>query len=604
MPAYKAPLRDMKFVLYEVLDFPGHYKTLPKTDEAEEADEELIDMILDSIAEFAEEVLAPLNMSGDAEGCHIKDGEVTTPKGFKEAYDTYIEGGWTSMTASPELGGQGLPSSLGAIITEILGAANWAWSMYPGLTHGAIHTVEAHASEIIKKVFMPKLVSGEWGGTMCLTEAQCGSDLAQVATRAEPMEDGNFKITGSKIFISSGDHDLTENIIHIVLARLPDAPPGTKGISLFAVPKFRVKEDGTIGERNHVDCSSIEAKMGIKGSVTAVLNFDGAKGYLLGEPNRGLNCMFTFINISRMGNAIQGITTSETAFQGSLEYARERKAMRSLTGVKCPDEPADPIIVHPDVRRMLLTQKAVAEGARSMTYDVIKLSDFLFKGTEEQRKKADKRLGLLTPILKGFLTEMGCECASLGIQVYGGHGYIKEMGMEQIYRDARISTLYEGTTGIQALDLLGRKVMLDRGHELDAFLNEIRAFCSGYGTFSKSGMRYYSKTLGKLVRRWSWATKTLMVRAMKNRDVVGSAAYDYMMFSGYVVMGWHWARMAEVAMKKLRNLEGDERHFYEAKLQTAHFYFERLLPRTRTHLRCLKADTSSLMSIEDKNFAF
>jgi len=599
MPSYSAPVRDIRFVFEDLLDFPGHYDRLPGD---HEIDGDLIEAVLETAATFAEDVLAPLNATGDAEGCRFRDGEVITPNGFKEAYQTFIEGGWPGMSGSPEHGGQGLPPSMNLAPSEMNGSANWSFSMYPGLSHGAVHTLEAHGSPQQKEAYLPGLIEGRWSGTMCLTEPHCGSDLGQVRTRAVPREDGSYAINGTKIFISAGEHDLTENIIHIVLARLPDAPPGTKGLSLFIVPKLLLGEDGGLGARNGVVCTGIEQKMGIKASVTATLAFEDATGYLVGTPNRGLEHMFTFINISRIGNAIQGVATAELAYQGAVAYARERKAMRSLTGPKAPDEPADPIIVHPDVRRMLLTIRAVAEGGRAMVYDAARIADlFALSESEQERERADRRLGLMTPILKGFLTEMGCEVASQGIQVFGGHGYIREMGMEQIYRDVRIATIYEGTTGIQALDLLGRKVMLNRGKELGRLIEEIKTFCNRNGGF-RGEMKRFTRPLKRHLRRWTWETKKLMLRAAKNRDVVGSAAYDYLMFAGFVVMGYYWARMARVALEKLADPACADRGFYEAKLQTAHFYFDRMLPRARAHLVCARGGVGSLMAMKADAF--
>ena len=605
MSDYKAPLRDIHFVMNELLDYQNHYQTLSC---GENIDEELMEAILSSVAEFAEKLLAPIYESADKEECSFKDGKVTTPTGFKKAYDEFVAGGWPGLSQPEEFGGQGLPSSLNAVVNEIIASANWSWLMYPGLSHGAIHTIEAHGTPQQKQRFLPKLVEGTWSGTMCLTESHCGSDLGQVAPKAVPKDDGSYAITGQKIFISAGDHDLTENIIHVVLARLPDAPEGTKGISLFLVPKIKLDEDGNPGEANQVSCSSIEKKMGIKASATCVMDFDDATGYLIGPENRGLNCMFTFINISRLGNAIQGIATAELAYQKALPYARERLSMRSLSGVKAPDKPADPIIVHPDVRRMLLTIKCIAEGGRAMLYDAAMIGDhFLHNLNETEKKKADDRLSLLTPILKGFLTEMGCEAANQGIQVLGGHGYIWEMGMEQVYRDVRISTIYEGTTGIQALDLLGRKVMLSRGKVLIPLLDVIRAFCGRYGAFSRGigrDMRMYTKVLAAKVRQWDWTTKRLMLRARKNRDVVGCAAYDYLMYSGYIVMGWYWARMAEVALTRLAEPDTADQGFYRAKLQTANFYFQRMLPRTRYHHAAMTARTDGVMDISDEDMMY
>jgi len=474
MPDYKAPVRDIRFVINEVLESEKLYQTLPGF---EEATEDLMNAIVDEGARFTENVVAPLNRSGDEEGCHWSAEGVTTPKGFKEAYRQYVDNGWPALAVDAEYGGQGMPNMLGIVMTEMAGTANWPWYMYPGLSHGAVNTIEEHGDAAQKEKYLTKLISGEWTGTMCLTESQCGSDLGLLRTKAEPQADGSYAITGTKIFISSGEHDMTENIVHIVLARLPDAPAGTKGISLFIVPKFNANEDGSVGERNAVHCASIEEKMGIHGNATAVLNFDGAKGFLIGEPNRGLNAMFTFMNTARIGTAAQGLAHAELSFQGALSYARERLAMRSLTGPKNPDGPADPIIVHPDVRRMLLTQKAFAEGSRALLYFLAQQGDIVAAGTEEQAKAADDLMSLLTPIGKAFMTEVGSEAANLGVQVFGGHGFIREWGMEQIVRDARIATIYEGTTGIQALDLIGRKVLGSGGKLLVGFTDMIDVFC-------------------------------------------------------------------------------------------------------------------------------
>ena len=453
MPAYKAPVRDIRFLMNEVFDYPAHYKTLSN---GESADSDTIDMIIEGAADFCENILSPLNQSGDEEGCHFKDGEVTTPKGFKEAYDQFVQGGWQGLSYPEEFGGQGLPMSLNLVKSEMMGTANWSFTMYPGLSMGCMNTIMQFGTEEQKNTYMPHLTAGTWSGTMCLTEPQCGTDLGQVKSKAEPTADGAYKISGTKIFISAGEHDLTENIIHIVLARLPDAPPGTKGISLFIVPKFIPTAEGGVGERNPVTCGSIEHKMGIRASATAVLNFDEAIGYLIGEKNKGLHAMFTFMNTARIGTAVQGLAHAELAFQGSLPYAKERMSMRALSGKKEPEKVADSIIHHADVRRMLMTQKAIAEGGRSMIYHAAqladKMTDALTQGDQAKFDDYDDKLGFYTPILKGFLTELGLEAANHGMQIFGGHGYIKEHGMEQIVRDARISTLYEGTTGVQALD--------------------------------------------------------------------------------------------------------------------------------------------------------
>ncbi|MDN5872925.1 MAG: acyl-CoA dehydrogenase family protein, partial [Sinobacteraceae bacterium] len=461
MPAYKAPLHDMHFLLHEVFDYPGHYAQLAS---GTDADRETVDAIVEECAKLCEQVIAPLYQSGDEEGCTLKDGKVTTPKGFKDAYKAYAEAGWQGLSHPPEYGGQGMPMSLGLFKAELMGTANWPFAMYPGLSLGAMNTIMQFGTEAQKKTYLTPLVTGEWMGTMCLTEAQCGTDLGQIRTRAEPAADDAYTLNGSKIFISSGDHDLTDNIVHVVLARLPDAPKGTRGISLFIVPKFLPGNDGGVGEANGVTCSGIEHKMGINGSSTCSIEFENATGYLLGKANKGLEAMFTFMNTARIGTATQGVCHAELSFQGALAYAKERRSMRALSGKKEPDKVADAIIWHADVRRMLLTQKAVAEGGRAMLYYSAQIADRMvegaFSGNNTEYRKWDDKLGFLTPILKGFLTEMGLEAANLGMQVYGGHGYIRDNGMEQIVRDARISTLYEGTTGVQALDLLGRKVLL------------------------------------------------------------------------------------------------------------------------------------------------
>lgn len=605
MTEYKAPIADMKFVFEEVFEFYEHYKKFPAY---EEATPDLVNMIMEECAKFCENELAPLYQSGDKEGCTFKDGEVTTPKGFKEAYQMYSEGGWQGLSHPVEYGGQGMPQSVGLIRTEMMATANWSWGMYPGLSLGAMNTILEHGSSEQKETYMHKLTSGEWTGTMCLTEAQCGSDLGQVKTKAVPNEDGSFDITGSKIFISAGEHDMAENIIHIVLAKLPDAPKGTKGISLFIVPKFMVTPDGSLGDRNPVVCGSIEEKMGIKASSTAVLNFDNAKGFLIGEVNRGLEYMFTFMNTARIGTAMQGLSTAELAYQVSLPYAKDRLSMRSLSGTKCPDKVADPIIVHPDVRRMLLTQKAIAEGARAMIFYAGKVVDNLENAKDEKEKAHfDDQLGFLTPILKAFLTELGLESANQGLQVFGGHGYIKEWGLEQIVRDARISTLYEGTTGIQGLDLLGRKILMQRGRSFKAFTKEILTFCKDNSMISDNEhgrrMNKFIWPLSKAVVNWQQYSLRLALKARKNRDVVGSASVDYLMYSGYVTMGYMWALMAQKANERIAE-RPENIEFYRAKVRTAEFYFERIFPRIKTLATTMMADPQSLMRLDEDSFSF
>ncbi len=605
MPQYKAPLRDVRFLLNEVFDYEGHYKSLPNGDEATP---DMVDAILEGAATFCEEVLAPLNLSGDLEGCTFKDGEVTTPKGFKEAYAEYVAGGWQGLSHPKEYGGQELPMSLNLLKSEMMGTANWSFTMYPGLSLGCMNTVFQFGTTEQKNVYMPPLVSGEWTGTMCLTEPQCGTDLGQVKTKAEPVGDGSYKITGTKIFISSGEHDLAENIIHIVLARLPDAPKGTRGISLFIVPKFLVNKDGSLGERNAVRAGALEHKMGIRASATCVMNFDDAIGYMIAEPNKGLEAMFTFMNTARIGTAVQGLAHAELSYQGSLPYAKERRSMRALSGKKDADHPNDALIWHADVRRMLLTQKAIAEGARAMIYNAAKLADHMVSGvaTGDQKKYElyDDKLGFFTPILKGFITEMGLECANIGMQVFGGHGYIKEHGMEHIARDARISTLYEGTTGIQALDLLGRKTLLQsRGKCIFEFTNEMISQAKPHlldgGPVGKMARACFKRAL-----QWKWLTLQIMLRANKDRDVVSSACYDFLMYSGFVMMGHFWLKQAIVANEKLAKGGKDSKEFYTAKLQTAEFYFERLLPRADGHKKAMLSPTSAIMQMDNEHFSF
>lgn len=492
--------------------------------------------------------------------------------------------------------------SIGLTVREMNGTANWAWSMYPGLSHGAVETIDKHGSEEQKAMFMEPLVSGRWTGTMCLTEAHCGTDLGLLKCRAEPAADGTYRISGSKLFVSSGEHDLGENIVHIVLARIPDSPPGTKGISLFIVPKFIPGPNGSVGERNNVSCGALEHKMGIHGNSTCLLNFDGATGYLVGEPNKGLNYMFTFMNFARIGTGLQGLAHSELAFQNSLAYSRDRLQMRSLTGPKNSAGPADPIIVHPDVRRMLLTQKAFAEGGRALLYFASTQGDILTMSDDaEARELADHVLSFLTPIIKAFLTETGFESANLGLQCFGGHGYVNEWGMEQNVRDARISMLYEGTTGIQALDLLGRKVLGTRGKALAPVTAFILDFCRR--SRNRKELRPYLKTLVRLTKQWKSLTRKIGFAAMRNRDAVGAASVDYIMFSGYVLLGVAWAASARAAYRRLEQGTTEEA-FYRAKIHTAEFYFAKILPRTTALLETMSAGPDPLMKMDENEFMF
>jgi alkylation response protein AidB-like acyl-CoA dehydrogenase len=602
MPDYKVPVNDYLFLFNDVLDMQSQYKNVQGGDEASN---DMVEAIFTEAAKFCENELAPIYQSGD-DGCTWDDGVVTTPAGFKEAYQKFIEAGWTSLTGSTDMGGQGLPSSIGIAINEMMTTANWAWAMYPGLSEGAVATLETSGTEQQKKDYLVKLISGVWSGTMCLTEPHCGTDLGLMKTKAVPNDDGSYKVNGTKIFISAGEHDLTDNIVHIVLAKLPDAPKGTKGLSLFIIPKFLVAEDGSAGERNGVRCGSIEHKMGIHGNGTAVLNFDDAKAFLIGEPNQGLAAMFTYMNVARIGTASQGAAAAERSYQGAAKYARERLAMRSISGVKNPEGPADAIIEHPDVRRMLLTQRVIAEGGRAMVTYASQFAD-LYRGgnSQEERDAAEIRLGFCTPILKGFITELGVEAANHGVQVFGGHGYIKEWGMEQILRDSRIATLYEGTTGIQALDLVGRKVLMDKFKQLNVFTGEMLSFAGQFLPWKKSPqakqMRKQAWTVAKLAIKWRYLAYRMAMRAKKNPDNVGASSVDFLMYSGYAYMGFMWAKMSFAAHKQLAAGGGDK-NFLESKLHSAEFFFERILPRADAHAKTLSANLESLMAMPTSYF--
>ncbi|ENU4315772.1 acyl-CoA dehydrogenase C-terminal domain-containing protein [Acinetobacter baumannii] len=599
MPIYKAPLRDINFVLSDLLNFESLYAQYPQS--KEKMTPEIVGPYLEVAAEFCEKELHPLNQIGDQQGCKLQDGVVTTPHGFKEAYKKYIELGFPSLTGKEAFGGQEFPGLLWIAISEILTSTNWAWGMYSGLSHGAMYTIENHGTDEQKTKFLTPLVSGVWTGTMCLTESHAGSDLGQIRAKAVPNSDGSYAITGEKIFISAGEHDLSENIIHIVLARLPNAPSGTKGISLFIVPKFNLDDDGNIDSRNGVTCSALEHKMGIHGNATCVLNFENAKGFLIGPENRGLNCMFTFMNSARVFTAVQGLAASEASFQGALTYAKERLAMRSISGPKFPDLPADPIIEHPAVRNMLLTQKVFTEGSRALAYYLSTYVDIAELATDETEKKvAEDKLALLTPIAKAFITELGVEVTKHGVQIYGGHGYISEHGMEQIARDVRISTLYEGTTEIQAIDLLIRKVIGSKGNLLFLLTEEIQSF-----TKEHRGIGLTENMLSKLdllVKEWLDLSTYIQSKIPENLDEVGGVAVDYLYYSGYVVFAYLWAKMAIVAQKKIE--QGSQDEFYSAKISTAQFYFDRVLSRTLTHSALIKSNTESLFKLNPQSFKF
>jgi alkylation response protein AidB-like acyl-CoA dehydrogenase len=598
MNLYQAPLRDMRFVLHELLNVEQHYASIPAF---AGVNRELVDSILDVGARFAEQELSPLNRSGDEEGCHYHDGTVTTPKGFKEAYTKYLDLGLGALSAPLEYGGQSLPPSLDIAVGEMNGTANWSWGMYPGLSRGAIETIKAHGTDAQKGTYLSKMTTGIWTGTMCLTESHAGSDLGLIRTKAIPQDDGSYALQGTKVFISAGEHDMAENIVHIVLARLPDAPKGTKGISLFIVPKYLPDAGGEVGPRNGVHCGGIEHKMGIKASATCVIHFDGAQGFLIGSPNKGLQCMFTFMNAARVGTAVQGVCAAEGAFQGALRYAKERVAMRSLNAPSHPELEADPIIVHPAVRSMLLTQKAFAEGGRALVYWLATQIDLAAQGsTPEVRQQAEDLMSILTPIAKACLTEMGAEAAKHGVQVYGGHGFIREWGMEQIVRDTRIACLYEGTTEIQALDLLGRKVLQTQGELLKKFTRVIHKFCQAHE--GKSGMDEFVVPLQSLNKTWGDLTMNIGMKALMNRDEIGGSAVDYIYFSGYVTLAYIWAWMAATARQRLAE-NPEQATFYQAKVQTAQFYYRKLLPRAQMHVTCIEGGLEAIQQMPNHAFS-
>jgi len=595
MPQYTPPLRDMQFVLHELLDAATALKGCPRH---AEIDADTINAVLEEGGKFAAEVLFPINHSGDREGCthDAATKTVRTPKGFKEAYAKYVEGGWPSLAIDPEFGGQGLPVVVNQCLYEMMNSANQAWTMYPGLSHGALECLHAHGTEAQKRTFLPKLTSGQWTGTMCLTEPHCGTDLGLLRTKAEPQPDGTCKITGEKIFISAGEHDMAENIVHLVLARLPDAPAGSKGISLFVVPKFLVNADGSVGERNPIWCTGLEHKMGIHGNATAQLSLEGAVGTLVGEPNKGLPAMFVMMNAARLGVGNQSLGLTEVAYQNAVAYAKERLQMRALSGPKAPDKPADPIIVHPDVRKMLLTARAYAEGGRALAvYCALLLDRMISSDDDDERKEASDELALLTPIVKAFLTDNGWLATSHCMQVFGGHGYIAQTGMEQYMRDARINMIYEGTNTVQSLDLLGRKVLGDSGAKLRKFGKKIAEFVEDNGT--DEAMQEFVNPLADLGDKVTKLTTELGMKAMGNADEVGAAAVDYLRVAGHLVFAYFWARMAKLALEKQG---GDP--FYAAKLATARFYFAKLLPETAGLIRSARAGLAPLMAMDEALF--
>eukprot|EP01060_Flectonema_neradi_P036722 TRINITY_DN714_c8_g1_i1.p1 TRINITY_DN714_c8_g1~~TRINITY_DN714_c8_g1_i1.p1 ORF type:complete len:617 (+),score=149.37 TRINITY_DN714_c8_g1_i1:74-1924(+) len=599
---YNPPVRDMKFLFNDVLEMYPHYAACPEP-VPEECTEDFVDSVVDASVQLAETV-TPTYQTGDV-GCVFKDGEVTTPKGFKECYDLYSEGGWQGLSLPSEYGGMGMPLSVSLLKNEILATANWAWFMYPGLSLGAANTILYHGTSEMKETYLPKIIEGTWTGSMCLTEPHCGTDLAQIKTKAVDGPNGSYKITGTKIFISGGEQDLTENIVHIVLAKLPGAPEGTKGISLFLVPKYLMKPDGSLETKKNVVCGSIEKKMGIHGCSTAQLHFEDSIGWLIGEPHDGLRQMFTFMNTARIGTAMQGVTHMELAFQNAAIYANDRMSMRSLSGKKERENVADAIVHHGDVRKNLMIMKALLEGSRCLLYDVAKFGDkityAILAGDTEKEKRLEDEMGFLTPVAKGCVTEWGLECANLGVQIYGGHGYIKDHGMEQIVRDARIATLYEGTTGIQALDMLGRKMMLDKLRMFKKWNSKITKFALAS---MSSPHKAEAMKLFMLAMQWKVQVIRMGYQATKNRDMVSSASVDHLFFSGYIFLGYYWLKMGIAAERQLRTAETEaDKKFYRNKVATMKFYFDYLINRAESHKINMVRPPKSIYGIPKEDLA-
>jgi alkylation response protein AidB-like acyl-CoA dehydrogenase len=599
MPVYTPPLRDQQFVMHELLGAADQFKQMPRY---HEVDADVLNHVIDEAGHFCAEELLPINQSGDAEGCTYDAAtrSVTTPKGFREAYDHFRAGHWQGLACEQEYGGQGLPHLLQIAFYEMQYSTNQAWAMYPGLTVGAYECLHAHASKELKDLYLPKLTSGQWNGTMCLTEPHCGTDLGLLRTKAVPNADGSYAITGEKIFISSGEHDMAENIIHLVLARLPDAPAGTRGISLFVVPKFVPAGSGAearVGERNGIFCGGLEEKMGIHGNATCHMVLEGARGWLVGEANKGLNAMFVMMNGARLAVGVQGLGITEAAYQNAVAYARDRGQGRSLSGAKSPDKPADPIIVHPDVRKMLLTARAYAEGGRAFSYWTALQADIqLHHPDEDSRRFAADMMALMTPIVKAFMTDNGYRCATECQQVFGGHGYIRANGMEQLVRDARINMIYEGTNGIQSLDLLGRKVLMDNGAKLKKFGKLVQQFIEEHGT--DPDMNEFVTPLADLGDKVTKLTMEIGMKAFANQDEAGAAAVDYLRVLGHLVFAYFWAKMAKLALARI-DADGDQVDpFYIAKLSTARFYFQRLLPETAFHIRAARSGAKNVMEME------
>ena len=596
MAAYKAPLRDMRFALYELHDAQG-LTSLPGY---EEMSRDLLDPVLDEAAKYCEEVLQPINRSGDEEGCHFENGVVRTPKGFDHAYKLFREGGWAGLAIPSEWGGQGLPHMINTLFEEMMCGANISFNNYAMLTAGAVRAILTYGVQELKDTYIPNMVDGKWAGTMCLTEPHCGTDLGQIRTRAIPAGDGSYKITGTKIFITGGEQDLTENIVHLVLAKLPDAPKGAKGTSLFVVPKSMVKEDGKLGPRNGVQCGAIEHKMGIKASSTCVMNFDDATGWLVGEPHKGMRAMFVMMNAARLGVGVQGIGLGEGSYQGATAYARERLQGRALTGTKFPDKVADPILVHPDVRRNLLTMRATMEGCRALALWVSRALDTLEHTADpEKRQEAEDFVALMTPVVKALSTDLGYDATNIGVQIFGGHGYIREHGMEQFVRDARITQLYEGTNGIQALDLVGRKLGAHMGRSLRYFFHPVSAYIEAKVEDEVLGP--FVQPLAKAFVRLQQATAQVAQKGLSNPDEAGAAATEYLRLFGLVALAYMWCRSAEIALPKVGTAE-DHDGFYKAKVGTAKFFMERILPQTSGLFSAIMAGSKTMMSFEDAAF--
>ena len=595
MTTYSAPVRDIRFVLDDLLAIE-HHRNLPGFEDSAD----VIGAILEEGARVCEDVISPLNALGDAEGCRFDAGEVTTPAGFKDAFTTYAAGGWIGLDADPAYGGQGLPHVLGAVMGEMLSSAGLAFASYPSLTGGAYHAIEAHGTEAQKETYLPKLVSGTWAGTMNLTEPQCGTDLGLIRTRAEPAEDGKYRITGTKIFITAGEHDLTENIVHLVLARIPGGPEGIKGLSLFIAPKVLPAANGGLGARNAVSCSSIEHKMGLKASATCVMNYEGATGYLLGTPHKGMGAMFTMMNAARLAVGVQGLGVAELAYQNAAAYAKERVQGRALKGPAAPDKAADPIIVHVDVRRMLLTMRAFSEGARALAlWTGLQLDLARRHPDADTRRDAEDFVGLLTPVVKAYLTDTGFECVNLGVQCFGGHGYIRETGMEQLVRDSRITQLYEGTSGIQALDLVGRKMPAHFGRALRQFFHPVAEFIETHGT--DPALKDYVPPLAKSFARLQQASGWLGEKGLADPDQAAAGASDYLKMFGLVALGYLWARTAVIARERL-DAGAEEADFYEAKLATARFFMARVLPETSSLLSKITSGAEPVMALKARAF--